>query len=87
MKLECIHVFLFSLHGATGHHKKNHMLTFVCKFKRGGATKMLIGRSCNNGEKNCLDLYRVSKCLNRNNYVYFVCVLNYGVCEHFSQPA
>ena len=65
--------FLFCLHGATGHHKKNHMLTLVYEFKRGGATKMLIVRSCNNGEKNCLDLYQVSKCPNRIMFIFCLC--------------
>ena len=36
-------------------------ITPTCDFKRGGATKPIIGSSWNNGVKNRLDLYQVQK--------------------------
>jgi len=53
-------------------------------FERGGATKLIIGSSWNNSEKNCIDLCQVQK---RSNVILLVVFLEYNIFKCPSHPA
>ena len=63
---------------------KSHAIT-MCDLERGGATKLIIGSSWNNGVKNCLDLYL--QCLNLINWLCWLFYIDYDTCKYLSHPA